>query len=72
MGGKGVGLALLLVGSIGCQACDNSCDYLPPVVDGPYTLSGGRAGSAFAAADYHGPHHDGPLPDPAAGEAESE
>lgn len=39
---------LLLVASCGCRACDNSCDYLPPVLDGPYASHGTRSGSTFA------------------------
>lgn len=43
-------VALLLLASIGggCRTCSSCCDYLPPVVDGPYANSAGRAGSAAA------------------------
>jgi len=27
--------------------CSSCCDDLPPVLDGPYSTTGGRAGSAF-------------------------
>jgi len=45
---KLVGTLLLLLASGGCRACSSSCDYLPPVMDGPYAATGERAGSAFA------------------------
>lgn len=46
-------LATLLVflATCGCCACDNSCDYLPPVLDGPYSAGGMRSGAA-TAGDY--------------------
>jgi hypothetical protein len=47
MGGKPVGIVLLLLASGGCHACQSCCDYLPPVADSPYSVSGQRAGSAF-------------------------
>jgi hypothetical protein len=65
MGGKPVGVLLLLLSCAGCHCCRNDCDYLPPVADGPYTVPGQRAGSAFGGPIYHGPMRDGPLPDPA-------
>ncbi len=40
-----VALLLTLISS-GCCSCDSSCDYLPPVIDGPYTSQGMRTGSA--------------------------
>ncbi len=44
---KLIGAMLLLFASCGCCACDSSCDYLPPVIDGPYSSSsqGMRTGS---------------------------
>lgn len=63
MGGKPVGVLLLLLSTGGCHACSNSCDYLPPVADGPYTVPGQRAGSAFGGPVYRGPMRNGPLPD---------
>lgn len=60
MGGKPVGIALLLLASVGCRACQSCCDYLPPVADGPYTVPGQRAGSAFG-----GPVDPDLIPDPA-------
>ena len=65
MGGKPVGIVLLLLACAGCHACQNCYDYLPPVADGPYTAPGQRAGSAFG-----GPLDNGPLPDPALSELE--
>jgi hypothetical protein len=47
MGGKPVGIVLLLLASGGCHACQSCCDYLPPVADSPYSVPGQRAGSAF-------------------------
>ncbi len=60
MGGKPVGMVLLLFACVGCHACQNYCDYLPPVADGPYTAPGQRAGSAFG----------GPIHAPALNELE--
>ena len=51
MNKKLVGTLLLLLASGGCCSCDSSCDYLPPVLDGPYSPGGARTGSA----GYHGP-----------------
>ncbi len=70
MGGKPVGIVLLVFACAGCQACQNCYDYLPPVADGPYTVPGQRAGSAFGRPIYNGPNHDGPLPDPTPSESE--
>ncbi len=64
MGGKPVGIVLLLA-CAGCHACQNCYDYLPPVADGPHTVPGQRAGSAFG-----GPLDNGPLPDPVLSESE--
>jgi hypothetical protein len=47
MGGKPVGIVLLLLACGGCHACQNCCDYSSPVADGPYSVPGQRAGSAF-------------------------
>jgi len=66
MGGKPVGVLLLLLSCVGCHACSSNCDYLPPVADGPYTVPGQRAGSAFGGPVYPGPMRNGPLPDPEA------
>jgi hypothetical protein len=55
MGGKPVGIVLLLLACGGCHACQNCCDYLPPVADGPYSAPGQRAGSAFGARLDPGP-----------------
>jgi len=44
---KLVGAMLLLLASGGCRMCSSCCDDLPPVLDGPYSNTGGRAGSAF-------------------------
>ncbi len=65
MGGKPVGIALLLLACAGCHACQNCCDYLPPVADSIYSVPGQRAGSAFG-----GPIGNGPPPDPAQSEQE--
>ena len=43
---KLIGALLLLLASGGCCSCDSSCDYLPPVLDGPYSSTGMRTGSA--------------------------
>jgi len=59
MGGKPVGIVLLLLACGGCHACQNCCDYLPPVADGYYTVPGQRAGSAFGA-----PLNNQPPPEP--------
>jgi len=48
MNRKLVGALLLILASGGCRACDNCCDYLPPVLDGPYASQGMRSGSAMA------------------------
>jgi len=40
-------MVLLLFASTGCRMCSSCCDDLPPVLDGPYSNTGGRAGSAF-------------------------
>ncbi len=48
MNRKLVGALLLVLASGGCCACDNCCDYLPPVLDGPYSSQGMRSGSAMA------------------------
>ena len=66
MGGKPVGIVLLLLACAGCHACQNCHDYLPPVTDGPYTAPGQRAGSAFG-----GRLDNGPLPDPALSKSEA-
>ena len=63
MGGKPVGIVLLLLACVGCHACQSCCDYLPPVADGPYTVPGQRAGSAFGR-----PIDGRRLPDPALSE----
>lgn len=42
---KIIGALLLVLATCGCCACDNSCDYLPPVLDGPYSSHGTRSGS---------------------------
>jgi hypothetical protein len=63
MGGKPVGVLILLLSCVGCHACSSNCDYLPPVADGPYTVPGQRAGSAFGGPVYRGPMRNGPLPD---------
>lgn len=65
MGGKPVGVLLLLATCMGCHACSSNYDYLPPVADGPYSVPGQRAGSAFGGPVYHGRTHNGPLPDTA-------
>ena len=70
MGGKPVGIVLLLLACAGCHACQNCYDYLPPVADGPHTAPGQRAGSAFGGPIYNGPNHEGPLPDPTLSESE--
>lgn len=44
-----IGTLLLFAACCGCCACDNSCDYLPPVLDGPYSAQGTRSGFATAA-----------------------
>ncbi len=49
MNRKLVGAMFLIVASCGCRACENSCDYLPPVLDGPYSSHSVRSGSAGAA-----------------------
>lgn len=48
---KLVGALFAFVACCGCCACDNSCDYLPPVLDGPYSTHGMRSGAA-TAGDY--------------------
>ena len=53
---KLVGTMLIVLASCGCRACDNSCDYLPPVLDSPYTTYGMRAGSSVAG------NHRVPMP----------
>lgn len=40
-----LGCALMLATAAGCRTCENSTDYLPPVLDGPYS-PGMRNGSA--------------------------
>jgi hypothetical protein len=65
MGGKPVGIALLLLSCVGCHACQNNCDYLSPVANSLYTVPGQRAGSAFGGSAVNGP-----LPDPALSESE--
>ena len=40
---KLMGLAMILLATVGCQACSNSCDYLPPVANGPYQSISGQA-----------------------------
>jgi len=47
MNRKLLGAMLLLLASSGCRACSQCADDLPPVLDGPYSHSVGRAGSAF-------------------------
>ncbi len=47
MNRKLLGAMLLLLASTGCRACSRCSDNLPPVLDGPYSHSVGRAGSAF-------------------------
>ena len=47
MGGKPVGIVLLLLACGGCHACQNCCDYSSPVADGLHSVPGQRAGSAF-------------------------
>lgn len=49
-----MGVLLLTLASGGCRACSDSCDYLPPVLDGPYPHTGVRAGSA-ALVDHQSP-----------------
>lgn len=58
---KLIGAMLLLVASCGCRACDNSCDYLPPVLDGPYTSHSTRSGSTFSSD----PANSSGIPTPA-------
>ncbi len=57
---KLIAVLTLLLASCGCCACDNSCDYLPPVLDGPYSCQGARSGSLGTS------HH--PTPQPFEGE----
>jgi len=45
---KLIAALLLILASCGCRACDCSCDYLPPVLDGPYASPGLRAGTSMA------------------------
>ena len=40
-----VGMLLLSLACSGCHMCDSCCDYLPPVLDGPYSPPLTRAGS---------------------------
>ncbi len=70
MGGKPVGIVLLLLACAGCHACQNCYDYLPPVADGPHTAPGQRAGSAFGRPIDNKPLPDEPIPDPAQSESE--
>ena len=48
-----VGSLLLILGLSGCRMSDNGCDYLPPVLDGPYSPAQSRVGSG--AGEYGGP-----------------
>lgn len=38
--------AILLIAAGGCRMCSDSCDYSPPVINGPHAGHVGRAGSA--------------------------
>jgi hypothetical protein len=49
MNRKLVGALLCILANYGCRACDCSCDYLPPVLDGPYATRGIRSGSTIAS-----------------------
>ena len=42
---KLIGVFLLVLASSGCRMCSDCCDYLPPVLDGPYPPSSARAGT---------------------------
>ena len=61
MNRKHIGALFLLLACSGCCACDNSCDYLPPVLDGPYAPGGMRSGSAMGVYNE--------VPSPVEGEA---
>ena len=56
--------AMLLLASNGCRACNSCCDYLPPVVEGPYASSGARVGSASHERDLSEPFDDTELVNP--------
>lgn len=43
---RSLAAALVLVAAGGCRMCSDSCDYSPPVLNGPYAGQIGRAGSA--------------------------
>ena len=53
------GALLVTLATSGCCACDNSCDYLPPVLDGPYSSYSTRSGSAGNS------NYEAPTPDAA-------
>ncbi|MEM8944172.1 MAG: hypothetical protein AAGD11_03240 [Planctomycetota bacterium] len=59
---KLIALLLAVVATCGCCACDNSCDYLPPVLDGPYSACGCRTGIPMTDS------HSTPAPVEAEGE----
>ena len=42
-------VAGMVLMSCGCNMCSDCCDYLPPVVNGPYPTCHGRAGSRSMA-----------------------
>ena len=44
-----IGAMLFILASCGCRTCDCRCDYLPPVLDGPYSSHGLRSGSTIAS-----------------------
>ncbi len=69
-----LGIAILVLATVGCHACSDCCDYLPPVANGPYQSISGRAGSNSAqhetettetalpeVSDPDGPITDGPI-----------
>ena len=65
---KFVGAMLLFLASGGCRMCSNCCDNLPPVLDGPYPYTEGRAGSAFGAASHAEPYYEAEPIGPSAAE----
>jgi len=53
-----IGIALWVAAGGGCRCCDSSTDYLPPVLDGPYS-PGVRRGSATLGLPVPGEASDG-------------
>lgn len=53
--------ALLFVAASGCRLCSDACDYSPPVINGPYAGSVGRAGSVMNPSNLSPPPPPKPV-----------